>query len=90
VQYEDDWNFLQPHRTQIRTRAEVYVEGLRTMREAAAHGVVAIDDLEAIMMIGLLNGPAFVDLPAVREQFASLDSRTDFQQVLTRLATIYA
>jgi hypothetical protein len=80
----------QPHRAQTRTRAEVYVEGLRTMREAAVHGVVAIDDLEAIMMIGLLNGPAFVDLPAVREQFASLDSGEDFQQVLTRLATICA
>jgi hypothetical protein len=42
------------------------------------------------MMIGLLNGPAFTDLPAAQEQFAFLDSGEDFQQVLTRLAAICA
>jgi hypothetical protein len=80
----------QPDRAQTHTRAGVYVEGVRTMRKAAAHGIVAIDDLVAIMMIGLLNGPAFTDLPAVQEECASLDSGEDFQQVLTRLAAICA
>ncbi|WP_158957182.1 DUF4123 domain-containing protein [Paraburkholderia acidisoli] len=80
----------QPVRAQARTRAQVYAEGVSTMRKAARHGVAEIDDLEAIMMIGLLNGPAFVELPAVHEQFAQLDAGADFQQVLMRLAAIRA
>lgn len=80
----------QPARAQSRTRAQIYADGVSTMRKAARHGVAEIDDLEAVMMIGLLNGPAFVELPAVREQFAQLDAGADFQQVLMRLAAIHA
>ncbi|CAB3803127.1 hypothetical protein LMG28688_05711 [Paraburkholderia caffeinitolerans] len=77
-----------PKQAAQRTRAEIYGESTQTMRAAARHGVGAIDDLEAIMMIGLLNGPAFADLPAVREQLARLESGAEFEQVLTRLAVI--
>lgn len=79
-----------PKQAAQRTRAEIYAESTQTMRAAARHGVGAVDDLEAIMMIGLLNGPAFADLPAVREQLARLESGSDFEQVLTRLAAIRA
>lgn len=79
-----------PNQAAQRTRAEIYADTTRTMRAAARHGVGAIDDLEAIMMIGLLNGPAFVELPAVREQLARLESGAEFEQVLARLAAIRA
>ena len=77
-----------PKQAAQRTRAEIYRESTQTMRAAARHGVGAIDDLEAVMMIGLLNGPAFVDQPAVREQLARLESGADFEQVLARIAAI--
>ena len=77
-----------PRQATQRTRAEIYTDATQTMRAAARHGVGAIDDLEAIMMIGLLNGPAFVDQPEVREQLARIESGTDFEEVLVRLAAV--
>lgn len=79
-----------PRQATQRTRAEIYTDATQTMRAAARHGVGAIDDLEAIMMIGLLNGPAFVDQPEVREQLARIESGTDFEEVLVRLAAVRA